>query len=338
MQTRLLNQLAPFLIATGIPLALMSCSSGDDDSSKGTGGTGMAVTGGTGASGGSGGSTGGTGTGGTGTGGSATGGTGTGGSTGGTGGSATGGTGTGGSGGAALGGMGGKAMAGGGGTGGKAMAGAGGSNGGASSGGAPGGGMGGRSAGGAPSGGANGAGAGGGAGTGGGGTFTLTSPDQPDGAQFGTDYTCAAMNGTFGSGVNPELDWSGVPAGTMSFAITFIDTKIGANMAMGQHWAAWNIPAAAMKMPKGTTMLTGDLMGGMQTNKYLAPCPSGNDTYEFTIYALPDTMNISGASGTAASNSAGVAKVLAALMNEHPLGTAVLHGKSGKNGGMYMGN
>jgi hypothetical protein len=49
-------------------------------------------------------------------------------------------------------------------------------------------------------------------------------------------------------------------------------------------------------------------------------------------------MTITGASGSAVSNSAGVKKVLDALMNEHPLGTAVLHGKSGAKGGMYMGN
>ena len=345
MQTRLLNQLAPFLIATGIPLALMSCSSGDDDSSKGTGGTGMAVTGGTGASGGTGGSTGGTGTGGTGTGGSATGGTGTGGSA--TGGTGTGGAATGGSGGAALGGMGGKAMAGGGGTGGKATAGAGGTNGGASSGGAPGGGMGGKSAGGASSGGANGAGAGGGAGTGGGGTFTLASTDQMDGAKFDGKFTC--NGGTLGGGVNPELHWSGSPAGAMSFAITFIDTTIGADNSMGQHWAMYNIPAAVMEIAQGA--LTKTLMGDISTakqatplnNGFLAPCAASlkngmDDNYEFTIYAL-STTSLSGAGTSVASvlqalgvlNSSGKL-VNPPMLNAAVLGTAVLHGHAGLKG------
>jgi phosphatidylethanolamine-binding protein (PEBP) family uncharacterized protein len=145
-------------------------------------------------------------------------------------------------------------------------------------------------------------------------------------------YTCAAMNGTFGSGVNPELDWTGVPSGTKFFAITFIDTKIGASSPMGQHWAAWNIPGTVTKFPKGTTMLTGDLMDAMQTNKYLAPCPSGDDTYEFTLYALSDMLTVSGASGSGVSNSAGVAKVLTALMGVTPLGTATLHGTSSAMG------
>jgi len=165
------------------------------------------------------------------------------------------------------------------------------------------------------------------------GTFTLTSPDQMDGAKFGMMFTCAAMNGTFGAGVNPELDWAQVPANTQSFAITFIDTKIGANMAMGQHWAIWDIPAAVRKFPRGTTTLSADLAGAKQTNKYLAPCPSGNDTYEFTLYALSTpTLNVSGAEGSGVANSAGVAKVLAALDSATPLATAKLHGTSGPMG------
>jgi phosphatidylethanolamine-binding protein (PEBP) family uncharacterized protein len=119
----------------------------------------------------------------------------------------------------------------------------------------------------------------------------------------------------------------------MSFAITFIDTKIGADMPMGQHWAIWDIPATVTQFPKGTTTLTGALAGAMQTNKYLAPCPSGNDTYEFTLYALSTaTLNVTGASGSGTSNSAGVAKVLAALKLVTPLGTATLHGTSGPMG------
>jgi phosphatidylethanolamine-binding protein (PEBP) family uncharacterized protein len=287
----------------GLAVALVGFGCSSSDGGGGTGGspgTGGQSTG-----------TGGSGTGGTpATGGvTGTGGAATGGITG-TGGTATGGiTGTGGT--PATGGGGGHATGGAGGGGGHATGGTGGGAGHAG-------------------GGANGT--GGTAGTSGG-TLALTSPDQAEGAKFGTMYTCAANNGTFGAGVNPELDWTGVPAGTMSFAITFIDTKIGADMAMGQHWAAWDIPASAIQFPKGTTTLTGALAGAMQTNKYLAPCPSGNDTYEFTLYALSTpTLSVTGASGSGTSNSAGVAKVLAALKLVTPLGTATLHGTSGPMG------
>ena len=182
---------------------------------------------------------------------------------------------------------------------------------------------------------------GGTAGTGGSsssGTMTLTSPDQPEGALFGTTFTCNDMG--LGKGINPELDWSDAPGGTLSYAITFIDTTQGASSALGQHWAIWNIPASVMQFPKGTTTLTGALAGASQTNKYLAPCPTSTDTYEFTLYALPVPMlNISGASGSGSSNTAGVAAVLKALgaipggtVLTTPLATATLHGQANKNG------
>jgi phosphatidylethanolamine-binding protein (PEBP) family uncharacterized protein len=327
MRTRVLHQLAPFFIATSIPLALVNCSSGDDDSGGGSG------KGGTGATGATGGTTGGSasagkpGSGGTG---------GTGGSTGGTGGSTGGTGGTGIAGGGASGGSAGKGTAGSG-TGGAAMGGMGGAHGGAGgsggmggmgtagsgTGGAATGGMGGAH-GGASAGGATGAG-----GSGGGGTFTLTSPDLADMAHFDAKFTCASGGGTLGKGINPELDWSGVPAGTMSFAITFIDTTLGDTNPLGQHWAAWNIPAAAIQIPQGTTMLSGALNGAKQSGTFLAPCAQSltnnmDDQYAFTIYALPTaTLNITGTT---------VANALTALKAATPLGTAVLHGHAGLKG------
>jgi phosphatidylethanolamine-binding protein (PEBP) family uncharacterized protein len=183
-------------------------------------------------------------------------------------------------------------------------------------------------------------GAGGTTGSGGSGTFSLTSPMLMDGAKFDGKYTC--NGGSLGAGVNPQLDWTGVPAGTKAFAITFIDTTLGANMSTGQHWAIWNIPydsstGKVTTFPEGTTTLSGDLATAMQTNKFLAPCAQSlmnnmDDQYAFTIYALSATLNISGASGTGVANSAGVAKVLAALQGVTPLGTAVLHAHAGLKG------
>ncbi len=305
---------------TGLAFAvtLAGCGSsgnnlgGSGGSSSGSGGSGS---GGTSAGGGTTGSGGSAGGGTTGSGGSASGGT----------------TGSGGSSNGGTTGSGGSASGGTTGSGGSSSGGASGHGGGSPSGGNGGSATGGNGGGGR--GGSGGAGGSSGAAGGSSGAFILTSPDQADGAKFGMMFTCAAMNGTFGSGVNPELDWSAVPASTASFAITFIDTALGETSPMGQHWAMWDVPAAARTFPKGTTMLTGDLAGAKQTNKYLAPCPSGNDTYELTIYALPTaTLTVSGAEGSGVSNSAGVAKVLAALKTVTPLGTAKLHGTSGPMG------
>jgi phosphatidylethanolamine-binding protein (PEBP) family uncharacterized protein len=178
--------------------------------------------------------------------------------------------------------------------------------------------------------------AGGPSGSGGGsttGTFTLTSPDHVEGAKFAKDYTCDAMNGTFGSGVNPELDWSGAPNGTLSFAITFIDTTLASvdpNDSKSQHWAIWNIPASVMKFPKGTGMtLSGDLAAAKQTGKFLTPCAQSlmngmDDQYEFTVYALSSAMLT--VTGTTVANA------LAALKTATVLGKATLHGHAGLKG------
>lgn len=176
-----------------------------------------------------------------------------------------------------------------------------------------------------------GAGAAGTAGAGGGssGSFTLTSPNHMEGAKFAEKYTCASSGGTLMTGANPELDWSGAPAGTMSFAITFIDTTLGESSPLGQHWAIWNIPASVMKFPEATTSLSGDLASAKQSGKFFAPCAQSlmngmDDQYAFTIYALSTaTLNVSGTS---------VANVLTALKSATPLATAKLTGHAGMKG------
>jgi Raf kinase inhibitor-like YbhB/YbcL family protein len=168
------------------------------------------------------------------------------------------------------------------------------------------------------------------------GGMTLSSPDQAECAHFDVKFTCAC--GTMNTGImcsgsvsqngnNPELIWDNVPAGTKSFAMTFLDTtQLDANSpGMANHWAIWNIPAAARKLPQlSNGMLTGDLMGAKETTKFFEPCPGGTDKYEFALYALStDTLNVSGT---------GVMNVRDALKAATPLAIATLHGTTGKGG------
>ena len=190
--------------------------------------------------------------------------------------------------------------------------------------------------------GGSGSGSGGTSGGGSSGSMTLTSPMQVDGAKFDTKYTCAEsppatgqMTGQLRNGINPELDWSGAPAGTMSFAITFLDmTLINANMAsLGNHWAIWNIPATVMKFPEGTMTLSGDLMNAKQSGAFLAPCAQSvmggmDDQYEFTVYALSTaTLNVSGTSVANARTA-----LMSAMTAGQVLGTATLKGHAGLKG------
>ena len=125
------------------------------------------------------------------------------------------------------------------------------------------------------------------------------------------------------------------PAGTMSFAITFLDTTlIDAHMdSLGNHWAIWNIPATTMSLPEG---LTGTLSGGFlvnakQSGTFLAPCAQTlmnnmDDKYAFTVYAL--SVPTITASTVANARTA----LMTAMTAGQVLGTAVLTGHAGKNG------
>jgi phosphatidylethanolamine-binding protein (PEBP) family uncharacterized protein len=126
-------------------------------------------------------------------------------------------------------------------------------------------------------------------------TFALTSPGHSDGAKFAPKYTCAEKG--FNGSILPELNWTPGPAGTKSYAITFIDrTLADKGMINGYHWAIWNIPTSVMKLAEGMT--NASTLMAKQTGAFLGPCPnfvgSGNtDNYEFTLYALKsETSNV----------------------------------------------
>jgi Raf kinase inhibitor-like YbhB/YbcL family protein len=189
--------------------------------------------------------------------------------------------------------------------------GVGGSNAGASSGGAGGSSAGGSSAGaggekggasgtGGTNGGTNGGGSGGGASG-----FTLTSPNHAEGATFAAKYTCSEKG--FSGSIMPELHWTAGPAGTKSYAITFIDTTLARKMPVdtkGFHWVIYNIPATVTSLPEAMTDAQAKALPAKENSAFLGPCPnygsapptgSKTDNYEFTLYALAsETVDITG--------------------------------------------
>ena len=109
--------------------------------------------------------------------------------------------------------------------------------------------------------------------------FTLSSPAFADNGAIPRRFTCQ------GEGVSPELDWSGVPAGTTTLALLVVDPDAGIDNGF-THWVLTDIDPAARTLAEGTTVGTpGDSSRG--SPGYTGPCPpSGTHHYVFTLYAL----------------------------------------------------
>jgi phosphatidylethanolamine-binding protein (PEBP) family uncharacterized protein len=144
--------------------------------------------------------------------------------------------------------------------------------------------------------------------------FQLTSSAFVDGGKFPIEYTCD------GSSISPALAWSGAPAGTKSFAITF-DTLPGpprpGETDSGKHamFTLFNIPAVATSIAAGNKSVGtyGQNFQG-KTLGYTPPCSQGpgDKIYTFTIYALSSTLDLQPSATTeVALEAAVVGKVLA---------------------------
>src|SRR5215212_3685027 len=77
--------------------------------------------------------------------------------------------------------------------------------------------------------------------------FRLTSPDIHPSARITQKHVFNGM-GCTGGNISPALSWSGVPAGTKSFAVTMYDPDAPTGSGWW-HWVIYNIPASATGLP-----------------------------------------------------------------------------------------
>jgi Raf kinase inhibitor-like YbhB/YbcL family protein len=144
---------------------------------------------------------------------------------------------------------------------------------------------------GASTGGTAGSATGGSGGSAGGGPFALTSSAYVEGGTIPEKYECEDGGG---DNVSPPLAWGEGPAGTQSYAIVMRDLDFNNGFI---HWVIWDIPAATLSLPENVEQVfqpsvpagakqapfNGALIG------YFGPCsPNSVNTYEMTLYALPD--------------------------------------------------
>jgi len=124
-------------------------------------------------------------------------------------------------------------------------------------------------------------------------SLTITSTAFVDGGNIPVKYTCNGQN------ISPELNWSGGPAGTASFALIMDDPD-----AVYTHWVVYNLPpdlrGLPESLPKDEELAAGGLQGkigsggiGYPTG-YFGPCPPQNSLhhYRFTLYALDTLLDL----------------------------------------------
>lgn len=153
--------------------------------------------------------------------------------------------------------------------------------------------------------------------------FKLTSPAFSNGGSIDAEYTCE------GRDTAPELQWSGAPPGTKSFALIVDDPDAPDPKAPKMtyvHWVLYDIPASVTAIPKGGKAPAGSRAGLNDWKKtgYGGPCPPiGRHRYFFKLYALDAMLG--------ELKTATKAAVLDA-MKGHVLGQAELMGTYQKGG------
>jgi len=151
--------------------------------------------------------------------------------------------------------------------------------------------------------------------------FRLTSPAFKHGETIPKAYTCE------GKDASPELNWSGAPPGTKSFALIMDDPD--APVGLWVHWVLYDIPADLRGLPENlpkTKRAPGGAKHGaswgvdsFSRTGYGGPCPPPGKPhrYVFKLFALDKPLGLP--PGATASEAA-------KAMEGHVLGRAELIG------------
>lgn len=119
--------------------------------------------------------------------------------------------------------------------------------------------------------------------------FVLASPAFADGGEIPRRHTCDGLN------VSPPLNWSGAPAGTVSFVLILDDPDPPAPMnprMSWTHWLVYNLPADAGGLKEDVTSVV--LPDGIREGRndsmvrgYQGPCPPLTEhRYRYRLFAL----------------------------------------------------
>ena len=122
--------------------------------------------------------------------------------------------------------------------------------------------------------------------------LVVSSSAFQEGGEIPTKYTCE------GQDVSPALTWSEPPAETRSFTLIVDDPD--APVGVFTHWVLFNLPADSRGLPEAVPtqaqLPDGSLQGKNDFGKigYGGPCPPPGrpHRYQFTLYALDQTLDL----------------------------------------------
>jgi Raf kinase inhibitor-like YbhB/YbcL family protein len=131
--------------------------------------------------------------------------------------------------------------------------------------------------------------------------MVMTLPGFADGGMIPIRNTCGAGPAM----VSPEIRWSNVPVGTLSFVLLFHDLEPhpAKGIIDNSHWVLWNIPATSRGLPEdvppGALLPNGthQMQRARSTGSfysYYGPCaPKGpSHHYVFELYALDSKLDL----------------------------------------------
>jgi len=125
--------------------------------------------------------------------------------------------------------------------------------------------------------------------------MTLTISGWPDGDPIPVKFTQA------GEQVSPEMKWTNVPKGTVTFLLHMHDPDVARNKTTEDqaHWVVWNIPGTATGLaegvPKGLERPDGSYQQSATGPMYRGPGAAANGPkhhYVFELYALDTKLDV----------------------------------------------
>jgi Raf kinase inhibitor-like YbhB/YbcL family protein len=130
--------------------------------------------------------------------------------------------------------------------------------------------------------------------------FTVASKAMPDGSTVANAQVGNLHRGSTscdGKSQSPDLEWSGAPSETTSYAVIMHDPDAPRPGGVW-HWVVFDIPAGDTSLPEGLPAHSArakQALNTLGTPDYIGPCPPPGPPHHYvvTVYALDvPTLNL----------------------------------------------